>query len=552
MKKVSSIVSIFLGLGAALLGEQAWAADFKLGFGNCPSTVHGPEGDIMDFDIILNLTSNVTESGDGAQGWSFGITVTGGRIVEHHLGELDGLQTNGVIVQTIFTRAAGQPPIDPSPFDLGYSALNIIQSIPLEEAEATSAVAAVVFNTKAGANRVLHPKGTEPIGKLKVRATVPSIVTLQYAGGLAGAGQPVGLVVTWNGASITPSTETCQWELAVGPCEPEKPPEKPFVNLALSGKATQSSTFTWQTVGASEASRAIDGNTNGNWYERSVTHTDVGDPDPWWQVDLGGTHALSRIVLWNRTDCCWSDRLSNFRVSVLDDSQAEVFGKGYFTNGVGSFSGSFPIDLPNGTNGRHVRIALGPNSSDLRVLSLAEVEVLVAAASKNGDVNGDSEIDISDAVYLLKSLFLGGPEPVPFAERSQPAQPLQRFRPNCGGTVTDSKTGLMWQRETAPERYNWQGAIDYCNNLQLGGYDDWRLPDIEELKSIIDPGGRDPAIDPVFGAFRFWYWSSTSVADGPDGAWIINFDVGFLDGAHYVSNGGKDNNLYVRAVRSGP
>src|SRR5262245_37611142 len=87
------------------------------------------------------------------------------------------------------------------------------------------------------------------------------------------------------------------------------------VNVAPSGTATQSSTY----LGAGpEASRAIDGNTNGDWGGGSLTHTDNGDPAPWWQVDLGLVLTLDRIVLWNRTDCC-AFRLSNFRLSVLDE-----------------------------------------------------------------------------------------------------------------------------------------------------------------------------------------------------------------------------------------
>ena len=77
------------------------------------------------------------------------------------------------------------------------------------------------------------------------------------------------------------------------------------------------------------ASRAIDGNRNGSWYVGSVTHTD-GSSNNWWQVDLGADRSVERIVLYNRTDCCW-ERLSNFRVSVLDASGNEVAGQDYHT-----------------------------------------------------------------------------------------------------------------------------------------------------------------------------------------------------------------------------
>lgn len=375
-----------------------------------------------------------------------------------------------------------------------------------------------------------------------------------------------------------------------------------FANLVLSGTATQSSTFTWGTVGASEASRAIDGNANGDWYQKSVTHTDVGDPDPWWQVELSETSALSRIVLWNRTDCCWSNRLSNFRVAVLDEFQAEVFGQTYFSDGMGSFSESFPIDLPNNTKGHYVRITLGPNASDLRVLSLAEAQVFGPAACENGDVNGDQEIDVSDVIYLLLSLFADGPRPLPIpvnvtrvnipvglpatgqrtcydeagnvidCESSTcPGQdglyvagcPNEaRFIDNpdpdsFGGTVTDTCTGLMWQKASVgPMRpMTWTQALAYCEGLAWGGseamgvYDDWRLPNVRELESITDMGRFDPAIDPVFNSATDIYWSSTPwalVGGWDSNAWYCSTDSG---GVFRFPVWAEHS---VRAVRGGP
>jgi hypothetical protein len=54
-----------------------------------------------------------------------------------------------------------------------------------------------------------------------------------------------------------------------------------------------------------------------------------------------------------------------------------------------------------------------------------------------------------------------------------------------GEIVTDSKTKLMWQdnADASTVTRNWQGAIDYCESLNFGGYNDWRLPNIRELQS---------------------------------------------------------------------
>ncbi|MFL6112360.1 MAG: discoidin domain-containing protein, partial [Catenulispora sp.] len=80
-------------------------------------------------------------------------------------------------------------------------------------------------------------------------------------------------------------------------------------NFAQGQPASQSS-----TAFSGSASRAVDGNSNGNWGANSVSHTDY-NRNAWWQVDLGQTVAITSVVLWGRTDCC-TDRLSDFYVFV--------------------------------------------------------------------------------------------------------------------------------------------------------------------------------------------------------------------------------------------
>ncbi len=74
----------------------------------------------------------------------------------------------------------------------------------------------------------------------------------------------------------------------------------------------------------------------------------------------------------------------------------------------------------------------------------------------------------------------------------------------------DSSTGM-----------NWEKALEYAENLEYAGYNDWRLPNVKELHSIVDyryaPDARDknmrrPAIDPVFELTKAesWFWSSTT------------------------------------------
>jgi hypothetical protein len=123
--------------------------------------------------------------------------------------------------------------------------------------------------------------------------------------------------------------------------------------------------------------------------------------------------------------------------------------------------------------------------------------------------------------------------------------------------VADNNTGLMWQR-TIPEIYaecafgdpvgsmcSWQEAINYCNDLDYGGYDDWRLPSRIELESITDYGKSNPSIDtdlfidtPVK-----WILTTTSFVMDSKRKWSVNQGVGT------VGTRNQTDETYVRCVR---
>jgi len=120
------------------------------------------------------------------------------------------------------------------------------------------------------------------------------------------------------------------------------------------------------------------------------------------------------------------------------------------------------------------------------------------------------------------------------------------FTDNGNGTVTDNKTGLMWQ-QGEPGKMTWGSALSYCEGLTLGGNTDWRLPNTKELESLTDDTRYNPAIDTTFfpGAYALLYWSSTTYAYYPYSAWYVHFYNGEV-GIYY-----KYSNYYVRCVRGG-
>jgi hypothetical protein len=69
-----------------------------------------------------------------------------------------------------------------------------------------------------------------------------------------------------------------------------------------------------------------------------------------------------------------------------------------------------------------------------------------------------------------------------------PVMALDRFMNNGDGTVTDTKTGLMWAAKDNGNPINWQNARSYCQNYSGGGHADWQMPTLAELASLYDPG----------------------------------------------------------------
>jgi hypothetical protein len=111
--------------------------------------------------------------------------------------------------------------------------------------------------------------------------------------------------------------------------------------------------------------------------------------------------------------------------------------------------------------------------------------------------------------------------------------------------VTDHQTGRSWQRVAPSSKYDWLGAKDYCPQVMLGGFSDWRLPTLEELKTIVDTSKQDPAIDGD--AFpntpSSVFWTSTPDTSNSRYAWGVYFVTG---GSYW---GGTTGAYWVRCVR---
>jgi hypothetical protein len=74
---------------------------------------------------------------------------------------------------------------------------------------------------------------------------------------------------------------------------------------------------------------------------------------------------------------------------------------------------------------------------------------------------------------------------------AMPTMASDRFVDSSDGTVTDTKTGLMWAARDNGIPISWQNGFQYCQNYSGGGHTDWRMPTLAELESLYDPGAKN-------------------------------------------------------------
>jgi rhodanese-related sulfurtransferase len=157
------------------------------------------------------------------------------------------------------------------------------------------------------------------------------------------------------------------------------------------------------------------------------------------------------------------------------------------------------------------------------------------------------------------------------------AWPSPRFTPNADTTITDNLTGLIWSSDAniMPARnpgwdldgtqddgaVTWQHALDYIAKLNTEnylGYNDWRLPNVNELESLVSAAEANTALwlntqgftnvqyfTEIQNRKYTFYWPSTTYANGTDSAWRVNLTDG------WVCATGKSVNYYVWPVRGG-
>jgi hypothetical protein len=138
--------------------------------------------------------------------------------------------------------------------------------------------------------------------------------------------------------------------------------------------------------------------------------------------------------------------------------------------------------------------------------------------------------------------------------------PDDHFTVHKDGTATHNTTGLMWMRCSLGQVWDgkacngsaltlsWQGALQAASSSRFADYSDWRLPNKNELESIVEERCSSPSLNVIVfpGAPSAYFWSSSPYAGLSSGAWSVDFAFGTVNASV------KTGSIHVRLVRGGP
>eukprot|EP00058_Branchiostoma_floridae_P014529 XP_002600017.1 hypothetical protein BRAFLDRAFT_74138 [Branchiostoma floridae] len=224
---------------------------------------------------------------------------------------------------------------------------------------------------------------------------------------------------------------------------PSNMPE-PDINIAEGKDAFQSSTM-WEMV----AGHAVDGNTDGDYFQDSCTHTEQWVRGPAWWVDLGQSYTIGRVAIFNRQDY-GPDRLNPFNIHIGDSDQISSNPKCGGDHVIDVNQPSISVSC-QGMTGRYVGVSL---PGDYRTLTLCEVQVF-------SDINiarGKQAYQTSVVWEKVAGLAVDGDTNTDYyadsCQHNAPGEANPSWWVDLGKSFTINRVVIFNRQDYGPERLN--------------------------------------------------------------------------------------------------
>ena len=126
----------------------------------------------------------------------------------------------------------------------------------------------------------------------------------------------------------------------------------------------------------------------------------------------------------------------------------------------------------------------------------------------------------------------------------------ERYINHEDGTVTDTQTGLMWQEKEVYD-ISLEQAEQAAVNLSLAGYNDWRIPTVTELLSVVNDNLNKPPFESILGTSKSeYFWSAEHVSGDSRKTWVLNAGGGIGDKNPEESHASGGDKIYsLKCVR---
>ena len=263
-------------------------------------------------------------------------------------------------------------------------------------------------------------------------------------------------------------------------------------------------------------------NVTGLMWQKSIDQDGDGD------IDYADKMSASEAVV--NAASCTTGGYSDWRLPNIKEQYSLMNFSGIDPSG---YEGSSMDDLVPFIDTDYFDFGYGDTSAGERLIDAQYASTTIYVGTTMGDAETMFGVNFADG--RIKG-YPTGPMPGQWEDkqfyvmyvRGNPEYGVNEYTENSDGTITDNATGLIWTQSDSGEGVLWEDALSYAEDAETAGYDDWRLPNVKELQSIIDytqaPSVTGtPAIDALFDCTAItseagstdypFYWTGTTHAN---------------------------------------